>query len=45
MLDVERWKYRGKAVRQSKTTMIIMMDDDDDDDDDEEEEQGWRAQW
>ena len=41
MLDAERWKYRGKAVRQSKTMMIIIMDDDDD----EEEEQGWRAQW
>ena len=42
MVDVERWKYRGKAVRQSKTVTIIMVDDDDDDDD-EEEEQGWRS--
>ena len=41
MVDVERWKYRGKAVRQSKTVTFIMVDDDDD----EEEEQGWRAQW
>ena len=40
MVDVERWKYRGKAVRQSKTVTIIMVDDDDDD---EEEEQGWRS--
>ena len=40
MVDVGRWKYRGKAVRQSKTVTIIMVDDDDDD---EEEEQGWRS--
>ena len=39
MVDVERWKYRGKAVRQSKTVTIIMVDDDDD----EEEEQGWHS--
>ena len=30
MVDVERWKNRGKAVRQSKTVTIIMVDDDDD---------------
>ena len=39
MVDVERWTYRGKAVRQSKTVTIIMVDDDDD----EEEEQGLRS--
>ena len=38
MVDIERWKYRGKAVRQSKRVTIIMVDDDD-----EEEEQGWRS--
>ena len=40
MVDVERWTYRGKAVRQSKTVTISMVDDDDDD---EEEEQGLRS--
>ena len=39
MVDVERWTYRGKAVRQNKTVTIIMVDDDDD----EEEEQGLRS--
>ena len=36
MLDVGRWKYRGKTVKQNKTMMIITIDDDDD-----EEEEIW----